>query len=405
MPSEAARAFAAAFRSVGIDASETPEPNGKTLEFGAKFTHGDECLPQKVTMGDFFSVLNNGFAPNEVAFFMPTAPGPCRFGQYAPLFDKTFKALGYNDVMIISPTSMTGYNELGEHGDEFIRTGWRALVTAELLSKLFHKTRPLELEIGSSDIIFENNLNVICKILEQKIDQAKKMKKLVSALISARDEFRKVKINTSIVTPLIGIVGEIFCRLNSFSNQETVKEIERQGGMVWMSDITEWVRYAMAERKHQLIQDGKRWSKEMFSFLIKNYILKKDEHELTEPLKEDLCLFEEPKNFEEILNLAEPYLPFGKISGEMVVSIGRASYLQKKGVDGIIDISPFTCMNGIVSEAIYPRLSREHNNIPTKVFYFDGVPLDLERDIGIFLELARSYRKKNVLQQKTKNAI
>ena len=66
--------------------------------------------------------------------------------------------------------------------------------------------------------------------------------------------------------------------------------------------------------------------------------------------------------------------------------------LVLKGVDGIIDISPFTCMNGIVCEAIYPRISRDLGGIPIRNFYFDGTQSDLDRDLGVYMELARGFR-------------
>jgi predicted nucleotide-binding protein (sugar kinase/HSP70/actin superfamily) len=78
----------------------------------------------------------------------------------------------------------------------------------------------------------------------------------------------------------------------------------------------------------------------------------------------------------------------------MVTNLGRSAYLALHGVDGIVDISPFTCMNGVVSEAIYPKLSRDYCGIPIRNFYFDGQESDLDRDIGIYLELARSYRER-----------
>ncbi len=78
----------------------------------------------------------------------------------------------------------------------------------------------------------------------------------------------------------------------------------------------------------------------------------------------------------------------------MVLSTGGAIYLYHQGADGIVDISPFTCMNGIVTEAIYPRVSRDHDNIPIRVFYFDGTHSDLDRDVGIFLELAKTYKRR-----------
>jgi predicted nucleotide-binding protein (sugar kinase/HSP70/actin superfamily) len=118
-----------------------------------------------------------------------------------------------------------------------------------------------------------------------------------------------------------------------------------------------------------------------------------DEHAITAPFEEDFAGHDEPE-VEEILDLAEPYLPSNGALGEMVLSVGKAAYLAKHGADGIIDISPFTCMNGIVSEAIYPKLSKDHGSIPIRNFYFDGSQSDLDRDLGIYLELARSYREK-----------
>lgn len=54
-------------------------------------------------------------------------------------------------------------------------------------------------------------------------------------------------------------------------------------------------------------------------------------------------------------------------------------------------------MNGIVCEAVYPALSGAHEDIPIRVCYFDGMNTSLDRDLEIFLDLARAYqgRKRN----------
>ena len=80
----------------------------------------------------------------------------------------------------------------------------------------------------------------------------------------------------------------------------------------------------------------------------------------------------------------------------MALSIGKSIYLYEKGADGIIDISPFSCMNGIISEAVYHAVSRDHDGIPIMNFYFDASTSNMERDLDIFMELALSYcrRKK-----------
>ena len=112
------------------------------------------------------------------------------------------------------------------------------------------------------------------------------------------------------------------------------------------------------------------------------------------PFRDLLIGREEPESLVELLEHARPYLPHEGALGEMVLSVGKAVHLWKRRAHGVIDISPFTCMNGIISEAIYPRLSRDLGGFPIKNFYFDGKPTALDRDIEIFLELARGYRSR-----------
>jgi predicted nucleotide-binding protein (sugar kinase/HSP70/actin superfamily) len=73
----------------------------------------------------------------------------------------------------------------------------------------------------------------------------------------------------------------------------------------------------------------------------------------------------------------------------MVLNVGKAVYLAQHGAAGIIDLSPFTCMNGIVCEAVYPRLSRDMGGIPIRNFYFDGTQSYLDRALGVYMELVR----------------
>ena len=140
-----ARAFASAFRAIGLEAEPTPPSDNRTRELGARYTSGDECYPAKVTVGDFMKVVENPAIDNKrIALFMPTAQGPCRFGQYAPYLRQILDANGYGEVEILSPTSQNAYDGLGDAGGAFVRTGWRALLGADLLQKLLLMSRPYE---------------------------------------------------------------------------------------------------------------------------------------------------------------------------------------------------------------------------------------------------------------------
>jgi predicted nucleotide-binding protein (sugar kinase/HSP70/actin superfamily) len=362
---------------------------------GAKFTAGDECYPAKVTVGDFLRIVEQpGFEPRQTVFFMATADGPCRFGQYSPFLRKLLQEAGYPDVQVFSPHSKNGYEDIGDVAGPFLRTSWRALVAADLLRKALLKTRPYEIHAGEADRAFDASLADLCTTIENSCADTKcQLKQMADSLTRARERFRRVPARYDRNLPLIGVVGEIFCRLNNFSNDDLVRKLESYEAEAWLSDIMEWIAYTNAECTRRLKLVGRTWSVEMGKTLLREHVQHSDEQALAAPFHADSVGYEEPP-IEEVLALAKPYLPASGVMGEMVLSVGKAAYLAKHGADGIIDISPFTCMNGIVSEAIYPKLSKDYGGIPIRNFYFDGTQSDLDRDLGIYMELARSYREK-----------
>jgi predicted nucleotide-binding protein (sugar kinase/HSP70/actin superfamily) len=390
-----ARAFVSALRAIGLDAEPTPPSDHRTRELGARYTSGDECYPAKVTVGDFMKVLENPETdPKRVAFFMPTAEGPCRFGQYAPYLRQILDSSGHKDVEILSPTSENGYQGLGSLAGAFVRTGWRALLSADLLHKMLLIHRPYEEKSGDTEEIYQASLEDLCKTLEQSpVEPGVQLYALRDSLVRSRDRFRALGGRHGRSLPLIGIVGEIFCRLNTFSNENLIQCLEQYGAETWLSDLVEWIWYTNSEHFRRLKLHGRLVSMEAAGAWIRDRVQKRDEHVLVAPFAGDFRGREEPE-IGEILECARPYLPREGAFGEMVLSVGKVVYLARKGAAGIIDISPFTCMNGIVCEAIYPRISRDLGGIPIRNFYFDGTQSDLDRDLGVYMELARSYQKR-----------
>jgi predicted nucleotide-binding protein (sugar kinase/HSP70/actin superfamily) len=396
MAYDGAKFIAAAMRSIGIDAEISPLSDERTLELGGKYTSGDECYPEKVTLGDFLKVTEEpNFDPNKVAFFMPSAGGPCRFGQYAGYAQMVMDELGYGDVMILSPTSTNSYDEVGENASELMRTAWRGVVASDIMRKSLLKTRPYEINKGDTEEAYEKGIDEICAVLaKQGISDRKRMSDLVDQLKVIRESFRKIPAKYDPEFPLIGVVGEIFCRLNNFSNEDIIKVIESLGAEAWLAGIAEWIWYTNHDQLDRLRKLGKSFSAQMMVAKIKNSVQHNDEHTLMEVFHEDFMGYEEPEDIKEVLNNSLPYLPYYGCLGEMVLSVGGSIYMYGKGADGIADISPFTCMNGIASEAVAHHVSRDHENLPIRTFYFDGTQSDLERDVGIFIELARNYKRK-----------
>ncbi len=373
--------------------TSAPIPTARTLELGGRYTSGEECLPARVTLGNFLKIVEQpDFVPEKTAFFMPTADGPCRFGQYAPYMRKVLRDIGLEDVMVFSPTSRDGYQGMGEQVNELQRNALRGLIASDALRKMLHKTRPYEINRGDTDAVHARGIAGVEQVLERRgIPTEQRMKDLIAALTAAREEFHRIPLQSVRKRPLIGVVGEIFCRLTSFTNDFTIRKIEEFGGECTLAHIVEWVWYTNLEHKKRLQQSGRTFSKAMLVANIKNHIQHKDEHRLYKVFEEDFHGYEEPA-IETIFEYSEPYLPHTGALGEMTLSVGKAVFHYHQGCDGVVDISPFTCMNGIVTEAVYPRISSDHDDIPIRNFFFDGTQTDLDRDVGIFMELARTYQ-------------
>ena len=394
MPYGGTYLLAAAIRSIGFDSWPTSDSDERTLELGSKVTSGDECYPQKITMGDFLRIIEDEGRDN-VAFLMPSSNGPCRFGQYLHLIRSKFDELGYSDVPVISITSGDGYSSIGDYSQDLVRTAWRAVLAQDILMKLLLKTRPYEREKGATDAVYQQSLEEVGEAVSlQGVSHKERLAAIVPAMVRARDRFRAVPADYDASRPLVGVVGEIFCRQNTFSNFDLIRVVEEQGGECWLSDIGEWVWYTDDEQRRRFIDQGRRFSKDSAVRAIKNKVMRRDEHAMYGPFHDDFVGYEEPEDVRDVLEMSFPYLPYTGALGEMVLSSGKAIYLYEKGADGIIDISPFTCMNGIVTEAVYPSLAKDLDNLPIRTFYFDGTQGDLERDIGIFIELAHTYRRR-----------
>ena len=390
-----ARLTAACFRALGVDAAPTPASNSETLELGGLFSSGEECLPHKVTLGDFLRICRApGFDARRAAFFMPMAHGPCRFGQYAPYLRQILDEQGHHDALVLAPTTSDGYDGIGAHAKELKRTVWLAIVVGDTATRFLLKTRPYETTTGDADAALEAALADLEGVLAQPMKLGPRVHALAACLVGIRDRFRRVPARYAKGRPLIGLVGEIFCRMNTFSNDDAARRIEQLGGECWLSDLTEWIWYTNWWREYDEVRTHGPFTFKRLKQKLKARYQHHYEHVLLAGVQDDLVGYEEPHDVREVLGASEKYLPNTGALGEMVLSVGKSVYLCGKGADGIIDISPFSCMNGIVAEAVYPSVSADHDNIPIRSLYFDKVNTHLDRDLEIFLDLARAYQRR-----------
>jgi len=353
----------AAFEACGGEAEALPESDEETLELGRRLTSGKECYPLILTTGDLAKLVQRSdFDPEKSAFFMPSGDGPCRFGQYHRFHRMVLDELGCQQMPVYSPDqSESMYKELGMVGGDYSRIAWRGVVAIDLLEKKLRQTRPYERQAGDTDEVYQHYLRKVHHTLRDRGD-------LVGTLRQARAAMEDVALNGCGEKPLVGIIGEIYTRANHFANENAVREIEALGGEVWMPPIAEWLLYVnYTSKRHARV--FKRYGL-LLQVYFKEYFQKKDEHMLEEVFRGGLNNLLEPP-IAETLGLAKGYLD-PSFEGEAILSIGKSRDFIRKGVSGLVNIMPFTCMPGTVVNSLFRRFQEEHDNIPFLNLAYDG---------------------------------
>ena len=359
-----AHILAAAFRACGGDAEVLPVSDQETLKLGRKMTSGKECYPCILTTGDLAKLVNRpDFDPERSAFFMPSAYGPCRFGQYHRFQRLALDELGYPNVPIYSPDqSDEMYEELNMAGTgDLTRWAWRGLVALDLVQKGLLQTRPYEARPGEAEAVYQKCLKDICDTLTAQgnlIDCLKRCRKRQESIEQINPGSR----------PVVGVVGEIYLRTNDFSNENTVRAIEDFGGEAWMPPFHEWILYTNETNFMESKLLG-RW-KDLAGFKLTHHFQLKDMHELEKVYKGFLRNHHEP-TIKETFEYAAPYL-HPSFQGEAILSVGKCKDFQLRGASGLVNIMPFTCMPGTVVTALFKRFREDNDGIPFLNMAFDG---------------------------------
>ncbi|MDI6785784.1 MAG: acyl-CoA dehydratase activase [bacterium] len=372
--------------AAGLNARLFPESDQKTLEWGRKYTSGKECYPCIITTGDMVKLIKSkDFNPENTAFFMPAGNGPCRFGQYNNLQKLILKDLGLSDIPIINPNQDTNFfKELGSLGDKFFRVAWQGIIAFDHLDQLLRESRPYEIEKGTTDKIYQDCVQKVFNSLNNNGNIYETMGYVGKLFNEIPKKHEK--------RPVIGMVGEVFVRHNPFSNNNIVRQVEELGGEVWLTSISEWFYYLNFTRKRRELNDKNYIS--FFTSLKNEFFQNFIEHRIKKLLKgcirnyDDSCV-------KDIVELGSSYI-HSSFEGEAILSIGKSRDFFYKGLSGIINTMPFTCMPSTIVNAIFKKFREDHSNIPCLTVAYDGqAESNTLVRLEAFLHQAKQYKLQN----------
>ena len=356
-------AIAAAMRATGVDAVQMPMADQRTVELGRKVTSGKECYPCIITTGDILRMVNDPeFDAERAAFFMPTAFGPCRFGQYNKFQRMVLDDLGLEHVPIITFDQDVGYvQDARLFGPNFQRTAFAGIVFVDTMQKLLRETRPYEAAPGETDRVYQEWLHKLCRHLEQG-----GMPHDLS--LPVRRAFEAIATDRSGPRPLIGVVGEVFVRSNEFTNNFLVRKIEQLGGEACLPPFEEWLNYIAWSRQEDSKIKGS--FKRMIEEWLVGFVQKREKNRVMRPFAGSVrrLFYEAPSS--EVIALGRQYL-HEALRGEPILSMGRSVEYAHGRFDGVVNLHPFNCMPGTIVNALLTKFQADFDMPVLKVAY-DG---------------------------------
>lgn len=356
-------AWSAALKKIGVEPFVPPYTSKKTLSLGTKHSPEAICIPYKLILGNFIEAIEGG--ADYVS--MITSPGCCRLGEYGNCIHQALIDLGYdtNYVEMRLYDGIKGmYNYLKKVSGKndpilfarAINIGIRKMFLLDDLEDALSYYRAREINFGDAEKHYNKALQMI-----KDADNTRTLKKVKKQVF---DEMKKTEIDKNKEVLHVDVTGEIYLVCDPFSNQNILKELGKMGVQTRRSlTISGFIKDAIIPK---VFRDGET-------------------------------------HLQRAYRMAKPYL-MRDIGGDSLECVSDVAYADERGVDGIIHISPFTCMPEIMSQNIFPAM-RENCDIPI-------LPLIMDEQTGkagyltrleAFTDLMR--RRKRKLEKETKEKV
>jgi predicted nucleotide-binding protein (sugar kinase/HSP70/actin superfamily) len=269
--------------------------------------------------------------------------------------------MGLDRVQIVSPMQDESlHDDFRMLDNNFVLLFWRGVFAVDMLQKALWEYRPYEKQQGQTDRVYQTALHRVAAAIERRAD-------LLPVLREVYEDFSGIQIAER-TRPVIGVVGEIYIRSNRFSNEDVVRQIEKLGGEAWVAPISEWILYVNTTSKASAMMN-RSWRALLKAYLT-GWVQHNDERRLLSGFNGNLRSLHEP-SIEQTLRTARPYIHHS-FEGEAVLSVGKAIDYINRGVSGLVNVMPFTCMPGTIASAVLKRVREDHSNIPLLNIAYEG---------------------------------
>ena len=351
------------FSLAGYRIESLPMATQEDAEEGLHVANNDICYPATIVVGSIMRALKSGkYDLSKTAVAITQTGGQCRASNYYALIKNALVAAGMSQVPVIAvaigpslKNSQPGFEINWLH---LIRPTLEALYFADALAKLYYPAAPRERIPGVARKLYDHYLNAAQPLLAKRDYRAIRqlMRDAAGAFTDITDTTKQV--------PVVGVVGEIYVKYNSFSNHGVVRWLMEHGVEVVPPAITGFfstsIPNAFINREQHIRKDGlSPWQAKLVNRLLLHYAHVYDrlcgDYPFYRPFTDIMDIWHKSRR---VINSAADF-------GEGWFLPGEICDLADYGIHKVVSLQPFGCIaNHIISKGIerrykdlYPHLS------------------------------------------------
>lgn len=293
-----------------------PPSSSRTMSLGVKYAPEGLCLPFKLTLGNLIECCELGAD----TLIHAGGVGICRLGHYAQTQEWILRDMGYDFQMVylgVSGDKLKGMLSLMKgmtnntswfHILSALRFGLVKLGVVDDMERMVQKIRPREVSKGAANRIYKEAV--------EAIDMASSHAELKRIKSDYMEKLMEVPQDPDAHPLVVGVMGEFYVVLEPFSNMDLEVELGKLGVEVKRATfLSEWTK---------------------FSFFLSLLGIDKDR---------------------KVHRAAKPYLK-RDVGGDGWESVGE-KVLHANKYDGLVHVSPFTCMPETIARNIMPSTKED----------------------------------------------
>lgn len=357
-----------------------PTGSAADAETGLKYANNDVCYPATIVIGSIMNALNSGnYDLSKTAVIITQTGGQCRATNYYSLIKNAMVRSGYKDVPLLS-LATSGDISATQPGFEI---NWRkiagitlhVMAYADALNRLYHSAAVRVKRHDDADNSLENNPAFILRQkyihLGQQDAAINNTKALQQHIREAVQEFNSI-IDKDKKVPVMGLVGEIYVKYNSFSHKNVVNWLLQEGVEVVPPSIIEFFSTSFVSRHanrelHIREENTPLWLTDGAYRILRRVVKKYDK------ICSDYPFYRPSSDIFHIAQLSKQIISTAADFGEGWFLPGEICHLAETGVRNVISLQPFGCIaNHVISKGIEKKLRNIYPDVNLLFLDFDS---------------------------------